>query len=89
MKTYTVTELSNQPKEIFDRANQEPILLVHQSEPTHVIMSLNSYQQIVARLQQLEDDLLGQLASKALSESSLVGSVEFTKNLEKLAHGKA
>ena len=85
MNTYTLTQTRNQHGEVFDKAQVEPVLITKQKRPSHVILSAQTYQKLIARLEELEDLHLGQAADKARSESSFIGSEAFTTALEKLA----
>ena len=87
MKSYTLTQTRNQHGEVFDKATIEPVLVTKQKRPSHVILSASAYQQLITRLEELEDLNLGQAAETALNQSSMVGSEEFTATLEKLANG--
>ena len=87
MKSYTLTQTRNQHGEVFDLAKIEPVLITKQKRPSHVILSAETYQQLVGRLEELEDLKLARAAETALQESSMVGSKEFTATLEKLANG--
>ena len=87
MKTYTLTQTRNQHGKVFDQAQVEPVLVTKQKRPSHVIISAETYQQLIARLEELEDLNLGKTAETALTQSSMVGSEEFTTTLEKIAHG--
>ena len=87
MKTYTLTQTRNQHGEVFDKATIEPVLVTKQKRPSHVILSADAYQQLITRLEELEDLGLGKAAEMALSQSSMVGSDKFTATLEKLANG--
>lgn len=89
MQSYKLTDVVNQHSEVFDKATVEPVLLTQQSHPSHVIMSAETYQQLIERLTNLEDTLLGENAQKALSQSQLVGVEEFTSALKRLANGEA
>jgi PHD/YefM family antitoxin component YafN of YafNO toxin-antitoxin module len=70
--------------EVFEQAAVEPVVLTEASKPEFVIMSVQNYQQLLDRLTELEDRLLGQLAEDALQQSAMVGSEVFTAELEKL-----
>ena len=72
---------------MFDKATVEPVLITKQKRPSHVILSADAYQQLVNRLEELEDLNLGKVAGTALSQSPMVGSDKFTATLEKLANG--
>ena len=68
MQTYSLTDARNKHGEIFDKAAIEPVLLTKQSRPSHVIISADSYQKLINRLQELEDMQLVQNAETALSQ---------------------
>ncbi|MEM8832689.1 MAG: type II toxin-antitoxin system Phd/YefM family antitoxin [Cyanobacteria bacterium P01_G01_bin.19] len=87
MKTYTLTQTRNQHGEVFDKATAEPVLITKQKRPSHVILSADAYQQLIDRLEELEDLSLGKAAETALLQSSMLGSEEFTAILKKLANG--
>lgn len=89
METYTLTDALNKHSEVFDKAAIEPVLLIKQSRPSHVIMSAESYEKLIDRLKELEDMVLGQAAEAALSQSKMVGTKAFTSALESLANGEA
>ncbi|MEM9273564.1 MAG: type II toxin-antitoxin system Phd/YefM family antitoxin [Cyanobacteria bacterium P01_F01_bin.143] len=87
MKTYTLTQTRNQHGEVFDKATVEPVLVTKQKRPSHVILSAETYQKLIDKLEELEDLNLGEAAETALTKSSMTGSEEFTATLEKLANG--
>ena len=87
IQNYSLTDARNKHGEVFDKAAVEPVLLTKQSRPSHVIMSAETYQKLVKRLEELEDMLLGQEANVALSNSKMVGNEAFTNALENLADG--
>jgi prevent-host-death family protein len=87
MKSYTLTQIRNQHGEVFDQAQLEPVLVTKQKRPSHVIISAQAYQQLITRLEELEDLKLGKAAQKALKSSKMVGSEEFTATLERIANG--
>ena len=67
MQTYSLTDARNKHGEVFDKAAIEPVLLTKQSRPSHVIISADSYQKLITRLQELEDMQLVQNAETALA----------------------
>ena len=87
MKSYTLKQTRNQHAEVFDKATVEPVVVTKQKRPSHVILSAKAYQQLITRLEELEDLNLGKAAETALSQSSMVGSEEFTATLGKIANG--
>ncbi|MEH2252694.1 type II toxin-antitoxin system Phd/YefM family antitoxin [Nostoc sp.] len=89
MQTYTLTDARNKHGEVFDKAAIEPVLLTKQSRPSHVIISAESYEKLINRLEELEDMVFGQAAEVALSQSKMIGTKAFTSALEHLANGEA
>ena len=87
MKTYTLKQTQNKHGEVFDQAIVEPVLITKQKKPSHVIISAEIYEKLIAKLEELEDFNLGKKAEKALTKSLMVGSEEFTASLEKITHG--
>ena len=89
MQSYPTIDACNLDSTVFDRAEIEPVLIAQQSRASHVLMSVKTYQQLIDRLAELDDMLLGQAASTALSNSQMVGVEKFTSILKHLANGKA
>ena len=87
MKSYTLSETRNRHGEVFDHAKLEPVLVTKQERPSHVILSVEAYQKLIARLEELEDLNWGKAAETALNQSSMVGTNQFTTALEKIANG--
>ncbi|MBD2089522.1 prevent-host-death protein [Microcoleus sp. FACHB-1515] len=86
MQSYPLAELGDaRLKEVFEQAIAEPVLLTEESQPSYVILSAQNYQQLIQRLSELEDRLLGQSAKDALGRSHMVGTETFTAELERLA----
>ena len=50
-------------------------------------MSAKTYQELMDKLIELEDSILGQRAEAALSQSQMVGEEKFTSTLKRLANG--
>ena len=88
MQTYTLTDIRNKHGELFDKAATEPVLLTKQSRPSHVIISAESYQKLINRLEELEDMVFGQAAEVTLSKSKMIGTEAFTSALGHLANGE-
>ncbi|MEH2321969.1 MAG: type II toxin-antitoxin system Phd/YefM family antitoxin [Nostoc sp.] len=88
MQTYTLTDARNKHGEVFDKAATEPVLLIKQSRPSHVIISAESYQKLINRLEELEDMVFDQAAETALSQSTMIGTEALTSALEHLANGE-
>ena len=83
---YTLTQTRNQHGEVFDKAQIEPVLITKQKRPSHVIISAEVFQQLLTRLEELEDRQLIETADTVLSQSSLVGTDAFVQALKKLAN---
>ena len=88
MQSYTLAEVCNPQGTVFNRAAVEPVLLTDKSQPSHVIMSADTYQRLIERLMELEDTLLGKAAKSALSQSQMVGTQTFLETLKQLANGE-
>jgi prevent-host-death family protein len=88
MRSYTLIEAQNRHEEIFDKAALEPVLLTKQSQPSHVVMSVDTYKLLIERLTQLEDMALGKAAEAALNNSQIVGTETFVETLKQLANGE-
>lgn len=89
MQRYTLTDTHDRNSEVFEKAAMEPVLVTERSQPSHVIMSADTYQRLLKRLEELEDMLLGQAAETALKNSQMVGVETFTSTLQGLADGEA
>lgn len=87
MQRYTLIQMRNLHDEVFNKAAVEPVLITQAERPSHVILSSEAYQQLLERLEELEDMSFGQAATAALTHSEMVGSKEFTAELERLANG--
>ncbi|HLP87755.1 MAG TPA: prevent-host-death protein [Nostocaceae cyanobacterium] len=88
MQTYTLTDVHYKHSEIFNKAAIEPVLIISQSQPNYVIISADSYQKLLNRLQELADLLLVQVAETAINQSQMVGTEAFTLVLEHLANNQ-
>ena len=86
MEKYTFTDIQKRQEEVFNKAAIEPVLLIERSRPSHVIMSAETYQQLMEKLAELEDAIWGKAAEAALKNSKMVGSDKFTETLKKLAN---
>ncbi|MBD2082278.1 prevent-host-death protein [Leptolyngbya sp. FACHB-17] len=73
------------PQDVLTSATHEPVILVNQSQPSYVVLSIQNYQQLIDRLTELEDHALGQLAELAPQNSSRMGTETFVAELQKLA----
>ena len=85
MQVFSVTEIQDTHGEALHRAAVEPVLLMTESQLSYVIMSVENYEQLIDRLDRLEDLAIGQQAQSALSTSRMVGSEIFTAELQRLA----
>ncbi|WP_414569146.1 type II toxin-antitoxin system prevent-host-death family antitoxin [Nostoc sp. CCY 9925] len=85
MHRFSVTEIQNTHSEVLNQAAIEPVLITEESQPSYVIMSVENYEQLINRLAQLEDLIIGQQAQTALSNSRMVGTETFTAELKRLA----
>ncbi|MCU0547759.1 MAG: prevent-host-death protein [Leptolyngbya sp. Prado105] len=72
-------------QDVLTSATHEPVILVNQSQPSYVVLSVENYQQLLDRLSELEDHALGQLAQVALQNSSMLGAEAFVAELQQLA----
>ncbi|NES00440.1 MAG: hypothetical protein F6J86_42765 [Symploca sp. SIO1B1] len=50
---------------------------------------IDTYQNLIERLQKLEEEVLGKAVEAALNQSQMVGVETFTSTLEGLANGEA
>jgi PHD/YefM family antitoxin component YafN of YafNO toxin-antitoxin module len=66
MYSYTIIDTRDRHSDVFEKATIEPVLVTEQSQPSHVIMSADTYQQLLHRLEELEDMLLGKAAEAGL-----------------------
>ena len=82
MEKYTFTGVQKKQEEVFKKATIEPVLLIERSRPSHVIMSAETYQQLIEKLAELEDVIWGKAAEAALKNSKMVGSEKFTETLK-------
>ncbi len=85
MQNYSITDMQAHPSEVLEQAAFAPILLTESAKPSYVIMSAQGYQQLLDKLEALENAALGQLAEIALQTSQMVGSEPFTTELRRLA----
>jgi PHD/YefM family antitoxin component YafN of YafNO toxin-antitoxin module len=85
MQHFSVNEIQNTGSEVLNQAAVEPVLLTAESQQSYVIMSFLNYEQLINRLAQLEDLVIGQQAQTALSTSRMVGAEAFTVEIKRLA----
>ncbi|BAY92774.1 MULTISPECIES: type II toxin-antitoxin system prevent-host-death family antitoxin [unclassified Tolypothrix] len=84
MQQFSIKEIQTIHSEVLNQAAVEPVLLTEESQPSYVIMSVENYEQLMNRLTQLEDLILGQQAQTALANSRMVGTETFTAELKRL-----
>jgi prevent-host-death family protein len=89
MQSYTLADIRDHNREIFEKAAIEPVLVTEEARPSHVIMSAETYERLLNRLEELEDIALGQSAEAAFKNSHMVGVEIFTSTLQRLAYGEA
>lgn len=85
MQNYSIAEMQAHPSQVLEQAATQPILLTEGTKPSYVILSAQGYQQLLERLEALENAALGQLAESALQTSRMVGAETFTAELYRLA----
>ncbi|BAY98115.1 prevent-host-death protein [Tolypothrix tenuis PCC 7101] len=85
MRQFTLGDIQNIYSDVLEQAAMEPIILTSESQASYVIMSAENYEQLMNRIAQLEDLILGQQAQMAVANSKMVGSEIFTTELERLA----
>jgi prevent-host-death family protein len=86
MQQYSLEEMRERSQDVLDSATSEPVILVNQSRPSYVVLSVQNYQQLIDRLTELEDRALGKQAETALQNSSLIGTETFVTELQQLAN---
>ncbi len=67
MKSYTLSQTRHRHGEVFDIAIVEPVLVTKEKKPSHIIISVETYQKLITRLEELEDLNLGKTAQTALT----------------------
>jgi hypothetical protein len=85
MQHFSVAEIQNTDRKALERAEIESVLLTAESGSSYVMMSVDNYQQLIERLDRLEDLALARQAQAALSTSKMVGADAFTAEIERLA----
>ncbi len=78
MYSYTIIDTRDRHSEVFEKAAIEPVLVTEQSQPSHVIMSADTYHRLLSRVEELEDMLFGKAAEAALKNSEFCGTETFT-----------
>lgn len=59
MQNYSIAEIQDRASEVLEQAAIAPIVLTAGSKPNYVIMSAQGYQQLLERLEALEDTISG------------------------------
>ncbi|MDF5710919.1 MAG: type II toxin-antitoxin system prevent-host-death family antitoxin [Nostoc sp. S4] len=85
MRRFTLGDIQNLHSDVLEQAATEPVVLTSESQASYVIMSVDNYEQLMNRIAQLEDLILGQQAQMAVANSKMVGLEIFTAELERLA----
>ncbi|MBD2679653.1 MULTISPECIES: type II toxin-antitoxin system prevent-host-death family antitoxin [Nostoc] len=85
MRQFSLGDIQNLHSDVLEQAATEPVVLTSKSQASYVIMSVDNYEQLMNRIAQLEDFILGQQAQMAVANSRMVGSEIFTTELERLA----
>ncbi|MGF1989345.1 MAG: type II toxin-antitoxin system prevent-host-death family antitoxin [Nostoc sp. ZfuVER08] len=85
MHQFPLGDIQNLHSDVLEQAATEPVVLTSESQASYVIMSVDNYEQLMNRIAQLEDLILGQQAQMAVANSKMVGSEIFTAELESLA----
>jgi len=85
MLTYTLSDARNRHGEVFDRAIAEPVLLTKNARASHVVLSAALFEQMTARLRDLEDQALGAAAEQARAGGEMAGSDAFVAAMTQMA----
>lgn len=86
MQQYSIEEMRECFQDVLDSATSEPVILVNQSRPSYVVLSVQNYRQLIARLTELEDRALGEQAETALQNSALIGTETLITEFQQLAN---
>lgn len=86
MRSYTLTEAYNQYEQVLEVAVVEPVLLTKRSQPSHVIISFDTYKFLMERMAKLEDTVLSQGAA-ILDHSDKEGMETVTDTHNNAANG--
>ncbi|NJM17912.1 MAG: prevent-host-death protein [Richelia sp. RM2_1_2] len=85
MRQFPLRDIQNPHSNALEQAATEPIVFTSESQSSYIIMSVENYEQLMNRITQLEDLILGQQAQMAVANSKMLGSETFTAELERLA----
>lgn len=58
MQKYTLNDALTKYSEVLTQAGNEPVILTQKSQPTHVILSVENFEKLLQRLDELEDLVL-------------------------------
>lgn len=86
MQQFSIEEMRERSQDVLESATSEPVVLVNQSRPSYVVLSVQNYQQLIDRLTELEDRALGKQAEIAQQNSFMVGTEAFVTELQQLAN---
>ncbi len=84
MQSFTLIDIRDRCDEVFNQSAVEPVLLTQESQPSYVLLSFHNYQQLMERLDSLEDGAFGKLAELAQKQSKMVSVETFTTELTSL-----
>jgi prevent-host-death family protein len=54
MQNYTLNDALTKYSEVLTQATDEPVILTQESQPTHVILSVDNFEKLLQRLEELE-----------------------------------
>ncbi|MBW4505814.1 MAG: type II toxin-antitoxin system Phd/YefM family antitoxin [Scytonematopsis contorta HA4267-MV1] len=81
MQSHSIKEAIEKQYKIFDKTADDPVFLTQESKPSHVLLSADAYQQLLNRLEELENILLTEAANNDDNETKLVLSERDSKHL--------
>lgn len=55
MQNYTLNDALTKYSEVLTQATDEPVILTQESQPTHVILSVDNFEKLLQRLEELEN----------------------------------
>jgi PHD/YefM family antitoxin component YafN of YafNO toxin-antitoxin module len=67
MNTYSLVDVRNKLGEVFKLAATKPVVLTEKEIPSHVLISFKQYQEILDRLNGLEDRSWGKKGFRGIS----------------------
>ncbi|RUT10180.1 hypothetical protein DSM106972_006750 [Dulcicalothrix desertica PCC 7102] len=60
MQSYTLNDALTKYSELLAQADDEPVILKQESQPTHIILSVENFEKLLQRLEELEDLVIEQ-----------------------------